>query len=245
MTKKAKTNDKATPPDERVRRIRQRLAKAIPRPECELDHRSPWELLVATILSAQSTDRTVNRVTPELFREFPTPASLADAPAERVEQLVKSTGFFRNKARAIQSMSRIVADEHDGVVPRDMDAVLALPGVARKTANLVLGVAYRVATGIVVDTHARRVAQRLELTSESDPVKIERDLCALFPRRSWIDTGHRLVLHGRYVCKSRGARCASCALNELCPEREADPEGGWTARARWEAELVAGSGAPD
>jgi endonuclease-3 len=231
--------------DERTKKLRQRLAKAIPEPRCELDHESPWQLLVATILSAQSTDRRVNLVTPELFRAFPNPAALAGAPREMVEGLVKSTGFFRNKAKNIQAMSQRLVDEHAGEVPQDMDALVDLPGVARKTGNLVLGTAFGVAAGIVVDTHAGRVARRLELTDEEDPVKVERDLCAAFPRRAWIDTGHRFVLHGRYVCLARKPRCANCALNELCPAREAEPEGGWTARANWEQALVESRGQSD
>jgi endonuclease-3 len=197
---------------------------------------------VATILSAQSTDARVNQVTPELFRRWPTPAALGSASQEEVEAAVKSTGFFRNKARAIREASREVAERFGGQVPRDMEAALTLRGVARKTANLVLGTAYGLATGIIVDTHAARVAQRLGLTKETDPEKIERDLCELFPREEWVATGHRLVLHGRYVCTARAPLCARCPLNELCPAREAGPEGARSSREAFEASRVASSG---
>ena len=223
--------------------LRARLARALPEPRCELEHASAWQLLVATILSAQSTDARVNLVTPALFARYPTPAALGAAPQEAVEELVKSTGFFRNKARAIREASREVAERFGGEVPRDMEAAMSLRGVARKTANLVLGTAYGLATGIIVDTHAARVAQRLALTRESEPTKIERDLCALFPRDEWVATGHRLVLHGRYVCSARAPRCAECPLNELCPAREHAPLGSASERARAEALRVATKGA--
>jgi endonuclease-3 len=228
--------------DPRIRGLSTRLRKAIPHPRCELDFGTPWQLLVATILSAQSTDRMVNRVTPRLFERWPTPQALAAADVGEVEEVVKSTGFFRNKARAIQGASRTIAAEHGGELPRDLDAVLALPGVARKTANVVLGTALGLATGIVVDTHVTRVSQRLRLTRERDPVKIEADLCRVFAKRAWIDTGHRLVLHGRYVCTARAPRCERCPLNELCPSREAPAEGGWTERAAFERALVEARG---
>jgi endonuclease-3 len=225
-----------------VREIRTRLARAIPDPEVELDHGNAWELLIATILSAQSTDKTVNRVTPELFRHYPTPAELGAAPQEAVEAIVKSTGFFRQKAKAIREVSRIVAEEHGGEVPKTIDALTALPGVARKTANVVLGAAYAIASGIVVDTHVGRVARRLGLTRQEDPEKVEQDLCAIFAKKSWIDIGHRLLLHGRYLCLSRKPDCARCPLAEVCPAREAAPEGRWTERADREQKLVASHG---
>ena len=205
---------------ERVRSLRARLAKTLPEPRCELDFQSPWQLLVATILSAQSTDKTVNKVTPALFHDYPTPAALAAAPREEIERLVRTTGFFRNKAKAIQGAAQVLVERHAGQVPRALEALVELPGVARKTANLVLGTAFGLSTGIVVDTHVTRVAQRLGLSTESDPVKIERDLCALFPRKSWPDTGHRLLLHGRYVCLARAPRCADCAIRDLCDYRD-------------------------
>jgi endonuclease-3 len=200
---------------------------------------------VATILSAQSTDRRVNLVTPVLFEAYPTPAALAAAPRERVEELIKSTGFFRNKTKSIQGASRMLVERHGGRVPEDLEALLELPGVARKTANLVLGTAFGIASGIVVDTHAGRVARRLGLSAEEDPAKVERDLCAAFPRTSWVALGTRLVLHGRYVCLARKPRCAECALAELCPSAQAEPEGPWSARARFEQRLVETRGALD
>jgi endonuclease III len=209
------------PPEraKRAREVRRRLEEAMPAPRVELDFADAWQLLVATILSAQSTDKNVNRVTPELFARYPTPQALADAPQEAVEEVVKSTGFYRNKAKAIRAASRALVDEHGGEVPRTMDEMLELPGVARKTANVVLGSAYGIATGMVVDTHAGRVAKRLELTEHTDPKKVERDLCELFPQESWIDMGHRLVLHGRYVCTARNPACPSCLVADVCPSR--------------------------
>ncbi len=219
--------------------LRVRLARALPEPRCELDHANAWQLLIATILSAQSTDARVNLVTPALFRRFPTPAALGGATQEEVEELVKSTGFFRNKARAIRETSQALAERFGGEVPREMEALTSLRGVARKTANLVLGTAYGLPTGIIVDTHAARVAQRLGLTTETDPVKIERDLCAAFPREEWVASGHRLVLHGRYVCTARAPRCGGCPLNEVCPSQESRPEGTLAERARAEGQRVA------
>ncbi len=218
--------------------MRKRLARAQPEPKCELDHDNAWQLLVATILSAQSTDRGVNKVTPTLFAKYPTPAALAAASQQDVEAIVKPTGFFRNKAKSIRETSRRVAEDHGGEVPRTLEELTELPGVARKTANVVLGTAYRIASGMTIDTHAGRVSRRLGLTKESDPVKVERDLCALFPKASWIDMGHRFVLHGRYVCLATKPRCKHCPLNELCPVREAEPEGRWMARADSERELI-------
>lgn len=201
--------------------LRARLAQAMPAPRCELEFRDAWQLLVATILSAQSTDARVNQVTPALFRRFPTPAALGQASQEEVEALVKSTGFFRNKARAIREASQAIAARFGGEVPRTLEELTTLRGVARKTANLVLGTALGVPSGIVVDTHVARVAARLGLTRATDPERIERELQQLFPREEWIATGHRLVLHGRYVCLARKPRCAACPLNERCPSREA------------------------
>jgi endonuclease III len=197
-----------------------RLADAMPEPRCELDHRNAWQLLIATILSAQSTDARVNMVTPELFRRYPTPAALGAAELPEIEQLIHSTGFFRNKAKAIVATSRAIAERHGGEVPRSLEALIELPGVARKTANVVLGTAYRLASGIVVDTHAGRVARRLGLTREEDPAKVERDLCAIVPEAEWVDTGHRLVLHGRYVCRAQQPDCGCCPVQELCPSAE-------------------------
>lgn len=240
VAKRATERQRAAPHDDRIAVIRKRLTQAIPHPECELDHESPWQLLIATILSAQSTDRNVNKVTPVLFERWPSPAALGVADREEVETVVKSTGFFRNKAKAIQETSRVIAAEYDGEVPRTMEAMCRLPGVARKTANVVLGTACGLSTGIVVDTHVSRVAQRLGLTTNKDPVKIERDLCALFHQRTWVDSGHRLLLHGRYVCLARAPQCRACPLNEVCESRENEPTGSWTARARAERAVVEG-----
>ncbi len=229
---------------ERATQVHLRLSKAMPHPPCELDFASPWQLLVATILSAQSTDKMVNRVTPILFGRWPSPAELAAASQEDVEAVVKSTGFFRNKAKAIREAARLVAERHGGEVPRTVEELVELPGVARKTANVVLGTAYRITAGITVDTHAGRVARRLGLTREEDPAKVEQALCELFPREAWIDTGHRFVLHGRYVCLARKPRCARCPLAELCPSAEADGEGSWELRAAREGAVVASRGEP-
>jgi endonuclease-3 len=211
----------------------------MPKPRCELDHRDAWQLLVATILSAQSTDRMVNRVTPQLFARYPTAAALGAAEQADVEGLIKATGFFRNKSKAIRAASQLIAERHAGVVPRTLEALIELPGVARKTANVVLGTAYGIASGMTVDTHAGRVARRLRLTKHEDPVKVERDLCDLFPESSWIDMGHRLVLHGRYICLAKKPRCGACPLAEVCPSSEtAAPSGSWIERAQRQGALV-------
>ena len=237
---KKKTSPKKASPDRDVlaKEVEKRLRKAMPEPRCELDHENAWQLLVATILSAQSTDRMVNKVTPSLFARFPTPAALGAADQDEVETLVKSTGFFRNKAKAIRAASQVVAEQHAGEVPRSLDELIELPGVARKTANVVLGTAYRVPSGMTIDTHAGRVARRLELTKHEDPVKVEKDLCELFKKDSWIDMGHRFVLHGRYICLAKKPRCGACPLNEVCAVHEAEPEGTWSARAEREGQRV-------
>ena len=229
--KKSRQPGKPTAPPPDIAALLERLAAALPDARCELAHDSPWTLLIATILSAQSTDRTVNTVTPELFRRWPTPAALAAAERAEVEQVVHRTGFFRNKAKAIQGCSLAIATEHGGEVPPDMAALCALPGVARKTANVVLGVAFGIAAGVVVDTHVTRVAQRLGLSASDDAERIEQDLCAALPRERWIDGSHRLLLHGRYVCTARQPQCAHCALNELCAARAQPPAGSWRDRA--------------
>lgn len=221
------------------RELLERLLAAIPDPHVELHFRDPWTLLVAVILSAQSTDRTVNLVTPELFRRWPTPRALAEAAQEEVELVVKSTGFFRNKAKAIRAASRMLLERFSGSVPRTLEELIEVPGVARKTANVVLGAAYGVTSGIVTDTHAMRVAQRLALTREEAPEKIEADLCRVFDRAHWIALSHMLVLHGRHLCTARAPACSRCTLNELCPARLSPPEGNWHERARQEADDMA------
>jgi endonuclease-3 len=232
---KRKGTSKAAPAAE----VAERLAKAVPEPVCELKHKNGFQLLIATILSAQSTDKTVNAVTPALFERWPTPAALAAAEQEEVETMVKRTGFFRNKAKAIRGTAAALVASHGGEVPRTLDEMVGLPGVARKTANVVLGTAYGIASGFVVDTHVARVARRLELTEHDDPRDIEADLSALFPREQWVDMGHRILLHGRYTCLAKIPMCAACPLNELCPSREGGPEHTWQERARGEAIRVA------
>jgi endonuclease-3 len=239
VTRKKPSPGEPAGPPANAADVHDRLATALPQPRCELDHRDAWTLLVATILSAQSTDRTVNTVTPVLFEKWPTPEALATAPREEVEAVVHRTGFFRNKAKAIQGASLVIHTQHGGEVPRDMAQLVALPGVARKTANVVLGVAFRIAAGIVVDTHVMRVSQRLGWTTATLADKVEQDLCTRFPREQWIDTGHRLLLHGRYVCLAKGPKCEDCPLNELCPSREAPPLGTWQERAAHMADAVA------
>jgi endonuclease-3 len=201
---------------ERAAKIAKALARSLPDAWCALDHRNPFELLVATILSAQCTDAMVNQVTPALFRELPSPAALAAAAPARVEELVKRTGFFRQKTKAIQATARALAEEHGGVVPEEMERLTTLPGVGRKTANVVRGTAFRL-PAIFVDTHVRRLAVRLGLTREDEPDRIEKDLQALLPPREWTRFAHRLIHHGRQVCVARRPRCSECVLAALCP----------------------------
>jgi endonuclease III len=201
----------------RVLQLIARLKEAYPDARCSLTHRDPFELLAATILSAQCTDARVNMVTPALFERYPTAAALADARQEDVEELVKTTGFFRNKAKSLVGMADAVVERHGGEVPADMDALTALPGVGRKTANVVLGNAFGLAEGVVVDTHVTRLSGRLGLTRERDAVKIERDLIKLVPREDWTMLPHLFIDHGRAVCKAPTPRCEACMLTDLCP----------------------------
>jgi endonuclease III len=194
------------------------LAAAYPDATCELDFRDPYELLVATILSAQCTDARVNQVTPELFARFPDAAALAAADQSEVEAIIRSTGFFRSKARALLGMARAVVERHGGAIPAAMEPLTALPGVGRKTANVLLGTAFGLATGVVVDTHVARLSLRLGLSRNGEPEKIERDLMRLFPSRAWVALGHRLILHGRRVCAARTPACESCTLEAICPK---------------------------
>jgi endonuclease-3 len=200
----------------RARAIARGLARAYPDAWCELDYRSPWQLVVATILSAQCTDKMVNRVTPTLFARWRTPDVLAAANPAEVEALIKPTGFFRQKTRAIQAVARAVAVEHHGRVPDTMEALTALPGIGRKTANVVLGTAFG-QPAIFVDTHVKRLANRLGLTVESDPDRIERDLQALLPAKEWTCFAHRLIHHGRRICAARKPRCSVCPVARWCP----------------------------
>ncbi len=201
----------------RVRRVLRGLRKDYPEPECALTHRTPFQLLVATILSAQCTDERVNMVTKELFPKFGTPEELAAVPQEVLEVEVKSTGFFRNKAKNLRGMAQKLVAEFDGEVPQTMEELLSLPGVARKTANVVLGTAFGIAVGVVVDTHVGRLSNRLGLTAERDPVKIERNLMAQIPNKDWVWFSHALIWHGRRVCNARKPRCDECRLARDCP----------------------------
>jgi endonuclease-3 len=184
----------------------------------ELDYSSPWELLVATVLSAQCTDVRVNQVTPELFARWPFPSDLASAPREDVETVIRSTGMYRQKASSLRNAARIIADQHGGEIPGDLDALVALPGVGRKTAKVVLGEAFRIAAGVTVDTHVRRLARRLGLTRLEDPEKIATELESLLPQKEWIKFSTRLILHGRRVCSARSPKCDECVLAEVCPK---------------------------
>ena len=197
--------------------IQRRLVEAYPDAHCELDHRNAFELAVATVLSAQCTDKRVNMVTPELFRRWPTPAALAEASLEEIEDVIRSTGFYRNKAKSIQGLARALMTDHGGEVPAAMDALVVLPGIGRKTANVVLGNAFGLNEGIVVDTHVARLSARFGLTRETDAVRIERALMPLFARETWAQLSHLLIWHGRRVCDARRPRCGDCLLNDLCP----------------------------
>jgi endonuclease-3 len=194
-----------------------RLEQTYPDARCSLDHTSPYELLVATILSAQCTDARVNIVTPSLFERFPDPAALADADREDLENRIKSTGFFRNKTKSLVGMARALVDKHRGAVPRTMDELTQLPGVGRKTANVILGNAFGQNEGVVVDTHVTRVTFRLGLTRETDAVKIEQDLMKIVPREKWTQFSHLLIFHGRAICVARRPLCETCPLWDLCP----------------------------
>jgi endonuclease-3 len=202
---------------ERAAEIVRRLTKLYPDPECALVHDTPFQLLIATILSAQCTDERVNIVTRELFAQFSTPAAIAALPIAKLEKLIQSTGFFRNKAKNIHACCRQLIDLHGGEVPAELEALVKLPGVGRKTANVVLGTAFGIASGVVVDTHVTRLSTRLGLTEHEDAVKIERDLIGILPESEWIDFSHRLIWHGRRVCKARKPLCEQCVLLDLCP----------------------------
>lgn len=201
----------------RTAEIVERLHAEYPDAHCSLEHRNAFELLTATILSAQCTDERVNMTTPALFNRYPAPADLAGARTEELEELIRSTGFFRNKARSLLGMANALTDEHGGEVPQEMDALVALPGVGRKTANVVLGNAFGINEGIVVDTHVKRLSGRLGLTRETDPEKIEQDLVQLVEREEWTDVSHLFIYHGRAVCKAPTPRCEQCVLADICP----------------------------
>jgi endonuclease III len=205
---------------ERVAAILKGLDEAYPNAECALNHRSPWELLVATILSAQCTDVRVNMVTPELFRRFPTPEAMANASLPELEALIKSTGFFRNKAKSIQGAARKIIAEFNGQVPQTLAELITIPGAARKTANVVLGVCFGKAEGIVVDTHVFRIARRLGLAKSDTPEKVEQELMEVIPRDRWISFSHQIIHHGRQVCPARSPKCSACNLEPLCRSKD-------------------------
>jgi endonuclease-3 len=201
---------------ERVSEILKRLDQLYPDVTCALIHKDPWELLVATILSAQSTDVRVNMVTPELFKKYPTVQDFAKLEPQQLEPDIRSTGFFRNKSKSVVGAARRVVNEYGGKVPEKMEDLLTLPGVARKTANVVLGSWFKIAEGLVVDTHVHRISRRLELTRNDDPKKIEQDLMAVIPREKWILFSHQVIWHGRKLCIARSPKCADCLLENIC-----------------------------
>jgi endonuclease-3 len=200
----------------RLNHIFEELDKLFPQATCALHHNDAWQLLVATILSAQCTDERVNKVTPELFKKYPTIKAMANASQDELAQDIRSTGFFNNKARSLIGAARTILADYKGHVPRTMEELLEVPGAARKTANVVLGTAYGIATGVVVDTHVQRICQRLDLTRHSDPVKIEQDLMKVVPPERWILFAHQVIHFGRQICIARKPRCASCPLDSLC-----------------------------
>ena len=205
---------------ERVASILRQLQRDYPDVDCALEHETPFHLLIATILSAQCTDERVNRVTPGLFRAYPTPGAFAAADPADVEDRIRSTGFFRNKAKSILGASRAVVERHGGELPTTMEELTKLPGVGRKTANVILGTAFQRNDGVVVDTHVKRISRRLGLTRQTDPVKIEQDLMKTLPREEWTIFSHRIIWHGRKVCKAIRPRCGECRLATLCPSAE-------------------------
>jgi endonuclease III len=208
----------ATPAAKRqAAKIAQRLAEQYPDATCSLDFQSPLELLVATILSAQCTDVRVNQVTKDLFHKYPTAAHYARAKLPELERDIQSTGFFRNKAKSIQNGCRTLLERYDGQVPKNIDQLVELPGIGRKTANVVLGTAYGIAVGVVVDTHVGRISRRLGLTAEKDPEKVERELMGQFAQKEWIALSHRMIHHGRRYCTARNPKCEECPLESLCP----------------------------
>lgn len=205
---------------ERIAAILKALDEAYPDAVCALNHRTPWELLVATILSAQCTDVRVNMVTPELFRRFPTPAAMAKAQLSELEELIRTTGFFRNKAKSIQGAAQKITEQFGGEVPETLAELITVPGAARKTANVVLGVSYGKAEGVVVDTHVFRIAHRLDLTKSDTAEKVEQDLMRILPQDHWIRFSHQVIHHGRQVCIARNPKCDRCNLEALCHSKD-------------------------
>jgi endonuclease-3 len=204
----------------RVKKILTILDQMYPGVTCALHHSNPWELLVATILSAQCTDKRVNMVTPGLFRKYPTIQDFAAAKPEELAQDIRSTGFFNNKAKSVVGAARKILADFQGEIPRDIDKLLTVPGAARKTANVVLGTAFGIASGVVVDTHVQRISRRLDLTRETEPVKIEKDLMKIIPKEKWILFSHQIIHHGRALCIARNPRCAECKLEPLCYSKD-------------------------
>jgi len=202
---------------ERTEKIIKLLKRAHPDAKCALNHSNAFELLIATILSAQCTDERVNKVTADLFRKYRKPEAYLKVPATELQEDIRTTGFFRNKSKSIQGACKMLVEEFDGEVPQSMEELLKLPGVARKTANVVLGVAYGKSEGVVVDTHVSRLSHRLKLTRHRDAGKIEKDLMEIVPRRNWIEFAHLLIFHGRRICKARRPLCEECVVEELCP----------------------------
>lgn len=194
------------------------LRQDYPDVTCALENETPFELLIATILSAQCTDARVNMVTPELFKKWPDAETMAQAPIKALEKTIQSTGFFRNKAKNIKGASKGIVERHGGELPQDIEALIELPGVGRKTANVVLGTAFGMATGVVVDTHVTRLSKRLGLTKHTDAVKIEQDLMQLVPQNEWVDFAHRMIHHGRQICMARKPKCSECSMNSFCPK---------------------------
>ena len=203
----------------RAQAVVQTLRREFPDTRCSLEHGDAWQLLVATILSAQCTDARVNMVTPGLFEQFPTPADFADAPVEEIEEAVRSTGFYRNKAKSLQGAARAISEHHGGEVPDTMEQLVKVPGAGRKTANVVLGEVWNRPDGVVVDTHVGRISQKLGLTDQTDPVKIERQLNECLPCEDWRDYGHLLIDHGRKTCKARTPQCDACPIYRWCEVR--------------------------
>lgn len=201
---------------ERIAAILDALQRTYPDAVCALNHTSAWELTVATILSAQCTDARVNMVTPALFHEFPSPKAMAGATPEAIQPIIGSLSFFRQKSKSLVGAAKVVTEEFGGEIPQTMEDMLRIPGAARKTSNVVLGSWYRIASGVVVDTHVLRLSRRLELTTQDDPVKVERDLMAIVPETRWIDFAHQLIHHGRQICEARKPKCADCSLETLC-----------------------------
>ena len=216
MAARVKRPKTAAERSRRMKAILGGLAEMYPGATCALRHSNPWELLVATILSAQCTDKRVNEVTPGLFARYPTPRDFAAVRQEVLANDIRSTGFFNNKAKSIIGAAKKVVGEFGGEVPRTMEEMLTIPGAARKTANVVLGTAYGIASGIVVDTHVQRITRRLDLTKETDPAKIERDLTKIIPKDKWVLFSHQIILHGRALCVARKPKCAECRLDPLC-----------------------------